>query len=94
MIGSGQQHLVYLTNRSRVSKKSRGGCPALAGEVRLSAITLANSDSAGEGKFRTQNKAALEGLLNFSRLTTSRRRGAGLWRDQAHCCREQDDRAV
>ena len=57
--------LVYLTNRKpgfeTIARRMSGRSP---GEVRLSAITLAELRFGIEkGEFRTQNKAALEGLL-------------------------------
>jgi len=59
--------LVYLTNRKpgfeKIARRMSGRSP---GEVRLSAITLAELRYGIEkGEFRTQNKAALEGLLEL-----------------------------
>ena len=59
--------LVYLTNRKpgyeRIARRMSGRSP---GEVRLSAITLAELRFRIEkGEFRAQNKVALDGLLEF-----------------------------
>ena len=59
--------LVYLTNRrpgfEKIARRMSGRSP---GEVRLSAITLAELRFGIEkGEFRTQNKAALESLLEL-----------------------------
>ena len=59
--------LVYLTNRKpgyeRIARRMSGRSP---GELRLSAITLAELRfGIEEGEFRAQNKAALDGLLEF-----------------------------
>ena len=59
--------LIYLTNRKpgfeKIARRMSGRSP---GEVRLSAITLAELRFGIEkGEFRTQNKAALESLLEL-----------------------------
>jgi tRNA(fMet)-specific endonuclease VapC len=59
--------LVYFTNREpgfeKIARRMSGRSP---GEVRLSSITLAELRFGIErGEFRTENKAALEGLLEF-----------------------------
>jgi tRNA(fMet)-specific endonuclease VapC len=59
--------LVYFANRGagfeRIVRRMSGRSP---GEVRLSAITLAELRFGIEnGKFRTENKATLDGLLEF-----------------------------
>jgi tRNA(fMet)-specific endonuclease VapC len=59
--------LVYFTNRKpgfeRIARRMSGRSP---GEVRLSAITLAELRFGIEkGEFRAENKAALDGLLEF-----------------------------
>lgn len=59
--------LVYLTNREpgfeRIARRMSGRSP---GEVRMSAITLAELRYGIEkGEFRTQNKVALESLLEL-----------------------------
>lgn len=59
--------LVYLTNRKpgfeKIARRMSGRSP---GEVRLSAITLAELRFGIEkGEFRAQNKAALESLLEL-----------------------------
>jgi len=59
--------LVYFTNRKqgfeKIARRMSGRSP---GEVRLSAITLAELRFGIErGEFRTENKTALDGLLEF-----------------------------
>jgi tRNA(fMet)-specific endonuclease VapC len=59
--------LVYFTNRKpgfeKIARRMSGRSP---GEVRLSAITLAELRFGIEkGEFRTENKSALDGLLEF-----------------------------
>ncbi len=59
--------LVYFTNRKpgfeKIARRMSGRSP---GEVRLSAITLAELRFGIErGKFRTENRTALDGLLEF-----------------------------
>jgi predicted nucleic acid-binding protein len=59
--------LVYFTNRKpgfeKIARRMSGRTP---GEVRLSAITLAELRfGIARGEFRAQNEAALDGLLEF-----------------------------
>ena len=59
--------MVYFTNRKpgfeKIARRMSGRSP---GEVRLSAITLAEMRFGIErGEFRTENKTALDGLLEF-----------------------------
>ena len=59
--------LVYFTNRKpgyeKIARRMSGRSP---GEVRLSAITLAELRfGIARGEFRVENEAALEGLLEF-----------------------------
>jgi tRNA(fMet)-specific endonuclease VapC len=59
--------LVYFTNRKPgfegIARRMSGRSP---GEVRISAITLAELKFGIErGKFRTENRAALDGILEF-----------------------------
>ena len=59
--------LVYFTNRKpgfeKIARRMSGRSP---GDVRLSAITLAELRfGMGRGEFRTENKTALDGLLDF-----------------------------
>src|SRR3954464_9558523 len=63
----GTNILVYFTNRKpgfeKIARRMSGRSP---GEVRMSAITLAELRfGIARGKFREQNEAALEGLLEF-----------------------------
>jgi tRNA(fMet)-specific endonuclease VapC len=59
--------LVYFTNREarfeRIARRMSGRSP---GEVRISAITVAElSFGIENGEFRAENKATLDGLLEF-----------------------------
>jgi tRNA(fMet)-specific endonuclease VapC len=59
--------LVYFTNRKagfeKIARRMSGRSP---GEVRLSAITLAEMRfGIARGEFRAENEAALDGLLEF-----------------------------